>query len=236
MEKIKNILNQYKIYIALIILFILILIFILLNDSNNKKDVKIEKEVKTSSTQTEKVKKKYLRVDIKGEVVKPGVYELEENKRVIDLINMAGGLSKNADTSYINLSKKLKDEMTIVVYSKEEIAKMKDKESIIVYMEKECECDGITNDACIYNESKNNNSNKNSSEKNSTKKESGSKVNINTANIEELTELKGIGESKAEAIIKYREENGKFKSIEDIMNVTGIGESAYSKIKENITV
>lgn len=232
MERLKNIFNQYKIYIILTVIFIIILLFIILNIDNKKNNnVKVVKEEKTVSTNIVNKKKKYLRADIKGEVVKPGVYELEDGKRVIDLVNMAGGLTKNADTSYINLSKKLKDEMTIVVYSKEEIANMKDKESIIVYMEKECECENITNDACIYKDSSDTNSNKNN-----TKPNEYNKVNINTASIEELTDLKGIGESKAEAIIKYREENGDFKSIEDIINVSGIGESAYSKIKENITI
>ena len=138
---------------------------------------------------------------------------------------MSGGLTKNADTSYLNLSKKLKDEMTIVVYSKEEIANMKDQESIIVYMEKECNCPNISNDACI-----NDNSNSDSINNNN------GKININTATIEELQTLTGIGESKAKSIIEYRETNGNFKSVEDIMSVSGIGESAYSKIKDNITV
>lgn len=62
------------------------------------------------------------------------------------------------------------------------------------------------------------------------------KININTANESELDSLPGIGKSKAEAIIKYREDNGKFKSIEDIKNVSGIGESAFEKIKEKITI
>ncbi|MGM9978356.1 MAG: helix-hairpin-helix domain-containing protein [Clostridium sp.] len=62
------------------------------------------------------------------------------------------------------------------------------------------------------------------------------KVNINTASINELDTLSGIGPSKAEAIIKYREENGTFKSIEEIKNVTGIGEALFEKFKENITI
>ena len=62
------------------------------------------------------------------------------------------------------------------------------------------------------------------------------KVNINTASINELDTLSGIGPSKAESIIKYREENGTFKSIEEIKNVTGIGEALFEKFKENITI
>lgn len=62
------------------------------------------------------------------------------------------------------------------------------------------------------------------------------KININTANSAELDSLSGIGPSKAEAIIKYREENGNFKTIEEIKNVTGIGEGLFEKFKENITI
>ncbi len=65
---------------------------------------------------------------------------------------------------------------------------------------------------------------------------SDNKVNINTANLTELDSLSGIGPSKAEAIIKYREENGNFKTIEEIKNVTGIGEGLFEKFKENITI
>ena len=60
-------------------------------------------------------------------------------------------------------------------------------------------------------------------------------ISINTANQEELMTLPGIGEAKAISIIRYREENGAYQKIEDIMNVSGIGESLFAKIKENIT-
>ena len=62
------------------------------------------------------------------------------------------------------------------------------------------------------------------------------KININTATLEELDTLDGIGKSTAEKIIEYRKQNGKFKTIEDLKNVSGIGESKYEKIKEKITV
>ena len=71
---------------------------------------------------------------------------------------------------------------------------------------------------------------------NETKVEETAKISINTATKEELMKLDGIGESKAENIIKYREENGNFKTIEDIKNVSGIGDAAYEKIKDSITI
>ena len=136
---------------------------------------------------------------------------------MIDVINISGGLTENANTRYINLSKILIDGDVIVIYSNEEIEKA--KESNIIYIETPCICEEI-NDACLDNNISNNNS----------------LININTASLGELDSLSGIGESKAQAIIKYREENGAFNSIEDILNVSGISETIFSKIKDFITV
>ena len=169
-------------------------------ESDTLKDKEIEKVV----------------VDIKGMVANPGVYEVSSSSRVNDVIELAGGLLSDADTSLINLAKIVSDEMTIIIYSNEEVL-LKYKEEVCV-----CDCPLISNDACIdSSDSGTNNSNL---------------ININTASIEELMKVSGIGESKAAAIIKYREENGKFKTIEDIMNVSGIGESLFEKIKNYITV
>ena len=133
-----------------------------------------------------------------------------------DVITMAGGLIEGADTSLINLAKIVADEMTIIIYSKEEVTE-KLKEEICV-----CECPLINNDACINDSS-------------SSVKE-GPLININTATKEELMTISGIGEAKAEDIIKYRESNGNFKSIDEIKNVSGIGDSLFEKIKDYITV
>ena len=155
----------------------------------------------------------------------PGVYEIDENSRVIDAINISGGLIEGANTSYINLSKKVTDEMIIIVYSNEEIESFKENNKEIIYVEKECECPDNINDACI-SEDKETNINKEESTDNL--------VSINTGTKEELMTLDGIGESKAQAIIDYRLKNGNFLNLEDLMNVSGIGEKAYSKIKDNI--
>lgn len=185
-----------------------------------KKDEKIEKKIIKTK---EKEENKKIAVDVKGEIVRPGVYELEEKNNVNDAINMAGGLTEKSDTSNINLSKKLEDEMVIIVYTKQEIYNMKEKEKI--------KCPPC-NDACI----------KESDEKSKidTKEETSitqdEKININTADQNELQELTGIGKAKADSIIEYRNKNGNFKQIEDIKKVEGIGEAAYEKIKDNITV
>lgn len=164
-------------------------------------------------------------VDIKGAVQNPGVYEIEENKKVIDVINLAGGFTANADTSLINLAKKVSDEMVIIIYTVEEVKNSKEPEAVIKIIEKECVCPEINNDACINN-----------GISNETETGDLGVVNINTASLDELLTLTGIGESKANAIIEYRESFGRFTTKEDIMKVDGIGEFLYEKIKENITV
>lgn len=180
----------------------------------------VKEETKLKKEETSKEEK--IKIDIKGQIQNPGVYELTPQNNVIDAINMAGGLTEQSDTSNINLSKKLSDEMVIIVYSKDEIKQMNEKEKIT--------CPPCNN-ACIKESDE-----KGKLEETEESITENTKVNINEAPKEELLKLKGIGESKAEAIIEYREKEGKFETIEDIKNVPGIGESLFEKIKDNIKV
>ncbi len=201
---------------------------LLISGCSKKQDITEEIELNLEENK-EQVEIKTIKIDIKGEVANPGVYELKENDRVSDAIKISGGLTENADTELINLSKTLKDEMVIIVYNKyeiEEIRKTQNQpETIIKYIEKKCTCPDTTNDACIKT--------KINSEKDENKDK---KISINTASLEELMQIDGIGESKAKAIIKYREENGNFETIEDIKKVTGIGDNTFEKFKDNITI
>lgn len=173
-------------------------------------------------------------VDIKGAVVAPGVYEIETDKKVIDVVTLAGGLKDNADTSMINLAKKVTNEMVVIIYTKEEVALSTQPNQIIKYVDKQCICPEIKNDACLNNSTSKESTTNASSDKESTI--TNEKVNLNTATSEQLQTLSGIGESKAKAIIEYRETNGEFKSIEELKEVSGIGDSLYEKVKDNITV
>ena len=186
---------------------------------NTKKDIKKDEE------EEEEV---YYQVDIKGEVINPGIYTVKEGSRVIDVIRLAGDLTKVADTSVLNLSKKVKDEMVIIVYSYDEVVNFtatKEKEEI--EQEACLSQNGIQNDACI---------------KDSTDDTSSSsvvisgKLSLNTATLDELMTLPGIGEAKAQAIIEYREEVGAFQNIEELKEVSGIGDAIFDQIKENITI
>lgn len=154
-----------------------------------------------------------IKIDIKGQIKTPGVYELPKDSRIIDAIEYAGGLLENAYTECINLSKILEDEEIIMIYNWKEL-----NNNTLNTLNKTC---------TIQNTSNGNIENKNES--------LNTLVNINTASKEELMTLNGIGESKALNIIEYRT-NNKFKNKEDLKKVSGIGETIYEKIKDNITV
>lgn len=198
---------------------------------NNSEIAIVEKKEENISDNVEVLSN--IRVDVKGAVKKAGVYELDRNSRVIDAINLAGGFKSNASTKYLNLSKKISDEMVIYVYTTNQVKSMGIKEEI----KEECNCPTVDTSICagsnIIVSDKNNNTNV---EENKNEAEGSNKVSLNNASKEELMTLSGIGESKALAIIEYRSKNNGFKVLEDIMNVSGIGESLYNKIKDNITL
>lgn len=210
-------------------------------DESNKEQKSLETEKKED--------KEKIRVDIKGEVISPGVYEASNKDRVIDIINYAGGLKDSADTSVNNLSRRVWDEMVIIIYSKEEVENFtatKETEMNEILESEEIN-NIILNDATLkeediltnqdnYNTHETEEKKTPDSSKNPAKTELTSKISINTAPVEELMKLTGIGKAKAEAIITYRNTNGNFTVLEDLMKVKGIGEKVFAKIKDNITL
>ena len=156
------------------------------------------------------------------------IYTVKENSRVIDVIRLAGDLTENADTSVLNLSKKVVDEMVIIVYSYDEVANFTETLEKEKTEQEAClNQNEIPNDACIED---------NSTTSTSKVIDGSIKVSINTATLEELMQLPGIGETKAKAIIEYRNKVGSFKNIEELKEVNGIGDSTFDDIKENITI
>lgn len=206
-----------------------------LDDFFNNEENSIEDIIKIDEDDKEETEIiiPYYYVDIKGAVINPNVYMLEKDKRVIDAINMAGGFSEQADSSLLNLSKKISDEMVIIVYTKNEVKNFKNKiasnqiDHLIDYLEGNNPCpDPKTNQACL-NPNQPNSENPN---------QPSSKVSINKADLKQLLTLPGIGEVKAQAILSYKEENGPFETIEDLKKVNGIGESTFDKIKDYLTL
>lgn len=238
MQLIKN--NIRKIVILIIIiLFIIVLSLKYYKDNNKIKQVTEEDTLElVENSKEEKDEVLKVNVDIKGAVKNPGVYEIEDNKKIIDLVKLAGGLTDEADTTYINLARKVTDEMVVIIYTKDQIKKAKEKETLSTEdITNTCICPKITNDACITKETtESSSSSKSSSSSSSNTSNTNEKININTASLEQLQTLSGVGASKAQSIIDYRNEFGNFSRIEDILNVSGIGESVYEKIKDNITV
>lgn len=150
-------------------------------------------------------------IHVTGCVKKQGIVILKENSRIIDAINAAEGETENADLNKVNLAYVLQDGDKLYIPSKNE----------------------DNNEGYISSDSGNNII---VDEVSKTKPGGSDIVNINTDGKEKLQTLSGIGESTANKIIKYREENGKFKTIDDIKNVPGIGNAKFEKFKDNITV
>lgn len=142
-------------------------------------------------------------VDVKGAVNKTGMYRIKEGMRLMDVIELAGGFTAEADQNQINFSKLLADQE-------------------IVYVPKVGE-----EIPTIHEETK--------SAQNKTE-DTNKKININTADASELQQLSGIGEKRAADIINYREANGSFQAIEDLMKVSGIGEKTLENLKDSITI
>lgn len=179
----------------------------------NKSDNFVDNETEEVS-ETAEIEEKIV-VHITGEVKKEGVIYLKKGARIVDAIKEAGGEAKEADLSQVNLAYELQDGQKIYIPNKNE----KVSQYII-----------STNGETIDSNGANT-----GNESTSTSKEE-AKVNINTATQNELDGLPGIGPALAQRIIDFREENGNFKSIEDIQNVKGIGDSKFDEIKDKIVV
>ncbi len=175
---------------------------------SDEKNVLVENEV------VEEVKQ--ITVHIMGQVSNPGVVILMEGSRVIDAINAAGGMLEEVDMSKINLAYVLEDGQKIYIPSTKE----KERDT---YITKENGNNVITGG-------------KSESVNAGKTKEGKMMININTATQAELEQLPGIGAAIASRIVSYRNENGSFKNLEDIKNVSGIGNAKFNNIKNYISV
>jgi len=176
--------------------------------SDNNLDVEInnDKEILTDISESTYQEDKMITIYISGQVKNPGVVTLENNKRLIDAIEILGGTTEDADLNRINMALKIEDEGHYIIPKiGEEIS------------------DNMLN-------------NQNNKLYNGKNEDTENKININSSSIKELEELPGIGEATANKIFKYREENGEFKSIEEIKNVNGIGDKKYEGIKDLISI
>ncbi len=191
-----------------------IFIFYMTTKSNNYITPEIneiaEDETKEEEEEEEEIMPKEIVVHITGAVQKEGIVRIKEGSRIVDAIEAAGGMTNEIDLGKINLAYTLKDGQKIYIPKTSDIGEEYTK--------------GVNESDIIIDAGTEENSSTNT------------KVNINTANISQLESISGIGESTANKIIQYREKNGKFKTIEEIKNVSGIGELKYEGIKNDICV
>lgn len=165
-------------------------------------------ENNADDTQTAGADKKRF-VYICGAVNVPGVYEVEQNARLYEVVEAAGGLREDAAEESVNQARQIEDGEMIRILTQEEAAQAGDEEA----------GEGAENDV-----------------KAETANDSDGRIDLNLATVAELMTLPGIGQAKADSIVRYREKNGAFSSIEEIKQVEGIKEGVYNRIKDNIKV
>ena len=211
--QVRRLLMEYKKILSIIggVLAVIVIIFVGrgMMASPTKEKVMVTNAVNTTRVEeTTTMIPQNCYVDIKGEVLRPGVYEFSCESRIQEVIKKAGGFTEDADETKINLAQKITDQMQMIVpnlHSKQE--------------------GGVTEG----NSEKGNSSNTTLSNlKQGT-------VNINTATLEELQTIKGIGKKKAEAILQYRKEHGAFRTKEELLQVKGIGKKALEAIESQVT-
>ena len=198
-------------------------------DSTESEGISKKKAEITESDQSSAIQQpvsQTIYVDVCGAVVNPGVYELSSDSRVFQAIEKAGGYLPGAAASYLNRARSLYDGQQIYVPTQEEV----DSQTIPLTQDETAQ-DGVVQEGTAQTGTAADNT-----ADGTETTQAGQRINLNTADVSQLSTLTGVGESKALAIIAYREENGPFTSIEDIMNVPGIKEGTYEKIKDKIAI
>ena len=211
--QVKRWLMEYKKVLSIIggVLAVIVIIFVGrgMMASPTKEKVMVTNAVNTTRVEeTTAMMPQNCYVDIKGEVLHPGVYEFSCESRMQEVIKKAGGFTNEADETKINLAQKITDQIQIIVpnlHSKQE--------------------GGVTEET----------SGKATSSNTTLSNSKQGVFNINTATLEELQTIKGIGKKKAEAILQYRKEHGAFRSKEDLLQVKGIGKKALEAIESQVT-
>ena len=190
-------------------------------DQNRKAEPSAGSTDRTELSDASSEEAKTLVVHICGAVSAPGVYELPAGSRIIDAVEAGGGFLPEAEEACCNLAEEIVDGCQIYIMTKAESC-----------------ADGQTEKKAGIQTSPDSDmqtTDRNARSNSAPALENGL-VNLNTADVAALMTLPGIGESRAKAIISYREQHGAFAKIEDIMKISGIKQAAFSKIKDKITV
>ena len=224
LEEIIEKLKEYKLFVGLAVVGAVLGGFFLIKGNHQPQNqvAALSQEITSSSSSADEESEKIVpkakadeeeseqvTVDIKGAVKNPGVYELRAGARVHEAIQKAGGLTADAEDTSINQAQKLTDEAVIYV------AKIGEEGADVTQ--------GGQHQA-------------GASDSASASGGKSDKVNLNTATEAELQTISGIGQKRASDIIAYRESNGRFKSVDDLKKVSGIGDKTLEKLKEYVTV
>lgn len=167
-------------------------------------------------TSSEVTERKTIYVDVKGAVKKPGVYKISNLARVSDAVAKAGGATKDAWLDQVNLAYHLEDEM-------------------LIYVPTNGQTD-LPDSQALVGQNQDNLATSNTDKSSNASDQTGDKINLNTASKEQLMTLSGIGDKRADDIIAYRQENGGFKRLEDLQNVSGIGEKTYAQLASQLAI
>lgn len=163
-----------------------------------------------------------------GEVAEPGVYVLESGDRIYEAVEMAGGMTADAGTCAVNLAQSVYDGLMVYIPDSEEAAEMAGSMTLAG--------DGVVSaGGSVTSEGGSAGNGKGTSGGTASSQEDG-RLNLNTASLAELMTLSGIGQTKAQAVVNYRDAHGGFSSVEEIMNVDGIKEGLYNRIRDQIKV
>lgn len=209
----ENLTKKQKIILSIIAVLVAIGIIYFINNKNQTNNIELDENILVSNQNTKQMSQdteKIVIVHITGSVKNPGIVKLKEGSRIEDAIEAAGGLTENADISNVNLAYVLDDGTKIKIPNLDD-EDIGDEDVVLK----------DSGEGIIQKDEKTTNTNI---------------VNINKATENELSTLPGIGNSLATRIVEYRKQNGNFKTIEDIKNVSGIGESKFANIKDFISI
>ena len=190
----------------------------------------------TPDSDTSKDEPVIVYVHVCGAVINPGVYGLGPEDRVFTAVEAAGGFSEEASQDHVNLAERVADGMKITIPTVEELAAIEADSGTGTGTAVYAAIEYPGGSADVQGKAAGANSETSGPASDSGTDGSGSLININTADEKLLTSITGIGETRAKAIIAYREEHGPFAQTDDIKNVSGIGDSTYNKLKDEITV
>lgn len=191
---------------------------LILTEEAAEQEIPSETAAAEVSEEEQSVMNSLLYVHVCGAVKAPGVYELPEGSRVYEAVQAAGGFAEDADQHYVNQAQTLADGVKLVIPTVEEAAAA--AKGAAAGEGRESDFGALTEEKSGAADAK----------------QTGGRININTATQQELCTIPGVGETRAAAIISYRESHGGFAKPEDIMKVSGIKEGMYDKIKDSISV